>query len=135
MNLDDLDFRTLVCIDLLLDLLVRTDLLIRQPSRSMLVFTSVLLDGWQTGPRGTPSAINTASGWVPFGKIQGNNVVDIANLTLEHEILKDIAGFTQTYTATLAKKEKTSTTRNGGRHRVKGQAHFLKRESSIHRNY
>ena len=47
LNLADSDFRTLACIDWLL---------------GAEVFTSILLDGLQTGPRGTPYAINTCFG-------------------------------------------------------------------------
>ena len=65
LKLDDHDFRTLVCIDLLL---------------GAEIFTSILHDGRQTGHRGTPFAINNCFGWVVFGKIQGSNVVDVVNL-------------------------------------------------------
>ena len=52
------------------------------------VFTSILRDGRQTGPRGTPFAINTCLGCrVLFGKIEGSDVVDVAILTLERDIL------------------------------------------------
>ena len=67
LKLADFDFRTPAHIDLLLE----TE-----------VFTSIL-DGQRTGPRGTSFAINTCFGWVLFGKIEGSDVVDVANFTLE----------------------------------------------------
>ena len=57
------------------------------------VFTSILRDGRQTGPRGTPSTLNTCFGWVLFGKIGDSDVVDVANHTLEEDVLKDITDF------------------------------------------
>ena len=53
LELADPEFRTPARIDLLL---------------GAEVFTSILRDGRRTGPRGTPSAINTCLGWVLFGK-------------------------------------------------------------------
>ena len=87
MKLGNPDSRTLTCTDLLLE---------------AEVFISILLDGRQTGSQGTPSAINTCFGWVLFGKIKSNDVVDVANLTLERSILKDIAGLTYYYVAVLS---------------------------------
>ena len=53
---------------------------------------SILRDGRQTGPQCTPSAINTSFGWVLFGKIQGSDVVHVANLTLEQDVLRELTG-------------------------------------------
>ena len=63
LKLANSDFRTPACIHLML---------------GAEVFTSILHNGQQTGPRGTLSANNTSFGWVRFGKIPSNNVVDIA---------------------------------------------------------
>ena len=73
LKLADSDFRTLAQIDFL---------------RGAEVFTSILRDGQKTGPQGTPFAINTCLGCrVLFGKIEGSDVVDVAILTLERDIL------------------------------------------------
>ena len=73
MKFADQEFRTPARIDLLL---------------GAEVFISILLDGRRTGPLGTPSAINACFGWMQlFGKIQGNDVVDIANLSLERDLM------------------------------------------------
>ena len=51
---------------------------------------SILRDGRRTGPRGTPSALNTCFGWVLFGKINGrSDVVDVANHTMEQLVYRD----------------------------------------------
>ena len=73
LELADPEFRTPARIDLLL---------------GARVFTSILHDGRRTGPRGTPSTINTCLGWVLFGKIQDSDVVDVAIHTLEQDELK-----------------------------------------------
>ena len=91
LKLVDPDFRTLASTDLLL---------------GAEVFTSILYDGRQIGPQGTPSTISTCIGWVLFGKIQGNDVIDITNLTLECELLKDIAVLTRSYTSILTAEKK-----------------------------
>ena len=70
LELADPEFRTPARIDLLL---------------GAEVFASILRDGRRTGPRGTPSAINTCLGWVLFGKINDSDVVDVANHTLEQD--------------------------------------------------
>ena len=64
LELADLEFRTPARIDLRL---------------GAEVFASILRDGWRTGPRGTPSAVNTCLRWVLFGKIQDCDVVDVVN--------------------------------------------------------
>ena len=63
LELADPEFRTPARIDLLL---------------GAVVFASILRDGRRTGPRCTPSAINTCLGWVLFGKINDSDVVDVA---------------------------------------------------------
>ena len=73
-KLADSKFRTPASIDLLL---------------GAEVFTSILHDGWRTGPQGTPSSINTAFGWVLFGKIHDSNIVDVVNHTLEWDVFKE----------------------------------------------
>ena len=102
LKLADTDFRTPAHIDLLL---------------GAEVFTSILLDGRWTGPQGTPFAINTCFGWVLFGKIQGNHVVDITNLTHEHEMLKNTAGLTRCYAVVLMllMRKRTTTTHDEGK--------------------
>ena len=84
---------------------------IRTPARIDLllgveIFTSIFLDGRCTGPRGMPSAINTCFGWVLFGKNQVSDVVDVANLTLERDVLKDMIGLTRSYRLTLVQMRK-----------------------------
>ena len=93
LELADPEFRTPARIDLLL---------------GAEVFTSIVCDGRRTGPRGTPSAINTCLGWVLFGKIQDSDVhVDVANHTLEQGELKYMTGSRRSYAAVLtADKEK-----------------------------
>ena len=56
LKLADSNFRTPAHIDLLL---------------GAEVFTSILCDGWRTGPQGTPTALNASFVWVLFGKIDG----------------------------------------------------------------
>ena len=72
-------FKTPVCIDLLL---------------GAEVFTSILRDGRLTGPRGKPSAINTCFGCKgALCKIKHDcDIVDVANYTLEQEVLKNMTG-------------------------------------------
>ena len=48
-----------------------------------------------------PSAINTCFGWVLFGRIQDSDVVDMANLTLEQDILRELTGSRRCYAAVL----------------------------------
>ena len=86
LKLADPDFRTPARIDLLL---------------GAEVFTSVLRDGRRTGPRGTPSAINTCFGWVLFGKIGESDVVDVANLTLEQTVYTDLTSSRRSYAAVI----------------------------------
>ena len=74
----DSDFRTPARIYLLLVAEVHT------------VFTSILCDGRWTDPQGTPSTTNTCFEWVLFGKIEGIDVVDVANLTLEQDVMRDL---------------------------------------------
>ena len=81
LELADPDFRTPAQIDLLL---------------GAEVFASILRDGRRTGPRGTPSAINTCLGWVLFGKINDSDVVDVANNTLEQEESKYFTAWIRT---------------------------------------
>ena len=50
------------------------------------VFMDILRDGRRKGPPGTPSALNTMLGWVVFGKIEGGDVEEVANLTLERMV-------------------------------------------------
>ena len=40
-------------------------------------------------------------GWVLFGKIKGSDVVYIANLTLEQEVLRELTGLRRSYAAVL----------------------------------
>ena len=63
-------------------------------------------DGRVTGPRGTPSAINTCLGWVLFGKINDSDVVDVANNTLEQEESKYFTGSGRSYAAVVAAGKK-----------------------------
>ena len=77
LELADPEFRTLARIDLLL---------------GAEVFASILCDGGRTGPRGTPSAMNTCLGSVFFGKIHDSDVSDVANYTLEQDELKYLTG-------------------------------------------
>ena len=65
------------------------------------VFTSIFQEGRWTGPGGTPSTINTWFGWVVFGKIQGSDVVEMANLTLEQDAFKHLTGSSHSYVAVL----------------------------------
>ena len=65
------------------------------------VFTRIFHDGRWTGPQGTPSTINTCFGWVLLGKIQCSDVVDMANMTLEQEVMKDLTGLRRFYVALL----------------------------------
>ena len=53
-----------------------------------------------------PSTINTCFGWVLFGKIEGNDVVDVANLTLEQNVLRELTGSRHTYAAALTADKK-----------------------------
>ena len=95
------------------------------------VFTSILCDGRRTGPRGTPSAINACFGWVLFGKIQGSDVVDVANLTLEQDILKELTG-TRRYYAAVVTADKNRNLRylwQMNRRMVEGQPHTLRRQA------
>ena len=91
LELADPEFRTPARIDLLL---------------GAEVFASILRDGRRTGPRGTPSAINTCLGWVLFGKIQDSDVVDVANYTLEQDELKYLTGSGRSYAAVLTADKK-----------------------------
>ena len=93
LKLADSEFRTLACIDMLL---------------GAEVFASILRDARRSGPRGTPSAINTCLGWVLFRKIQGSNVVDVANYTLEQDELKYmyLTGLRHSYAAVLTTDRK-----------------------------
>ena len=84
LELADPEFRTPAQIDLLL---------------GAEVFASILRDGRRTGPRGTPSAINTCLGWVLFGKISDSDIVDVANNTLEQEEAKYFTGSGRSYAA------------------------------------
>ena len=115
------NFRTPVCIDLLL----RTE-----------VFTSILRDGWRTGPRGTPSAINTHFRWVLFGKIEGSNVVDVANLTLEQDVLRELMGLKRSYVAVLTadRKRDLRYLRQRNRRVVEGQQPNTWRRQFNHTN-
>ena len=70
------------------------------------VFTSILPDGQWTRPRGTPPAINTFFGWVHFGKIQGSVVVDMANLTLQQDVLRELTGSRHLYAAVFTVNKK-----------------------------
>ena len=86
LELADPEFRTPARIDLLL---------------GAEVFASILRDGRWTGPRGTPSAINTCLGWVLFGKINDSDIVDVANSTLEQEESKYFTGSGRSYAAVV----------------------------------
>ena len=90
LKLADPEFRTPARVDLLL---------------GAEVFSSILRDGRRTGPPGTPSAINTSFGWVLFGKIKGSDIVDVANHTLEEDVLKDIDEFAFSYMGIVNKKK------------------------------
>ena len=102
LELADPEFRTPAWVDLLL---------------GAEVFTSILHDGRRTGPRGTPSAINTCFGWVLFGKINNSDVVDVANNTLEQDESKYFTGSGRSYAAVVAAGKKNdlrhSRRRNG----------------------
>ena len=87
----DPECRTPACIDLLL---------------GAEVFTSILCACRRTGPRGTPSAINTCLGWVLFGKIQYSDVVDVAKYSLEQDELKYLTGSGRSYAAVLTTADK-----------------------------
>ena len=91
LELADPEFCTPACIDLLL---------------GAEVFASILLDGRRTGPRGTPSAINTCLGWVLLGKIQDSDVVDVANYTLEQDEFKYLTGSERSFAAVLKADKK-----------------------------
>ena len=91
LELADPEFRTPARIDLLL---------------GAEVFASILRDGRRTGPRATPSAINTCLGWVLFGKIQDSDVVDVANYTLEQDESKYLTGSGRSYAAVLTANKK-----------------------------
>ena len=114
-KLADTNFRTPACIDLLL---------------VAEVIASILLGGRRTGPRGTPSEINTCFGWVLFGKIQGSDVVNVANLTLEQDMLKDMTGSRRSYAAVLTadKKRDLCYLRRRNKWVVEGQPHTLRHE-------
>ena len=92
LELADPEFRTPARIDLLL---------------GAEVFASILRDGRRTGPRGTPSAINTCLGWVLFGKINDSDVVDVANYTLEQDELKYLTGSGRSYAAVVTAGKKS----------------------------
>ena len=70
------------------------------------VFTNTLWDGRRTGPRGTPSAINTCLRWVLFGKIQDSDIVDVANYTLEQDELNYLTGLGRSYAAVVTADKK-----------------------------
>ena len=53
-----------------------------------------------------PSAIDTYFGWVLFGKIQGSDVVDVANLTLDLDVLRELTGSRHSYAAVLTSGKK-----------------------------
>ena len=90
-ELADPEFRTPARIDLLL---------------GVEVFTCILRDGRRTGPRGTPSAINTGLGWVIFGKILDRDVVDVGNQTLEQDELEYMSGSGRPYAAVVTAEKK-----------------------------
>ena len=46
-----------------------------------------------------PSPIHTFFEWILFGKIQGSDVVDVDNMTLEEDVLKYLIGSRQFYAA------------------------------------
>ena len=66
-----------------------------------------------------------------FGKINSSDVVDMANLTLEQDILNDLTGLRSSHAAVL-----TANKRLGLRHPrwrkqvVEGQPHSLRQESN-----
>ena len=94
------------------------------------VFTSILRDGWQTGPQGTPSAINTCFGRVLFGKIEDRDVVDVANFTLEQDIMRELMGTRHSYAAiiTINKKKELRYLRQRKRPVVEGPTQASRRE-------
>ena len=102
LKLADPEFRTPARIDLLL---------------GAEVFSSILRDGRRTGPRGTPSAINTCFGWVIFGKINGSDVVDVANHTLEPAVFTDLTESRHTYASILTTGRKEDLRRSRRRNR------------------
>lgn len=72
------------------------------PARSDLLlgakaFTRIIHDGRQTGPRGTPSTINNCTGCVLYGQIQGSDVVEVANLTREQDVCRELTGSRHSY--------------------------------------
>ena len=48
-----------------------------------------------------PSTINTCFGWVLFCKIEGSDVVDVANFTLEQDVIRELTCSRHTYAAVL----------------------------------
>ena len=82
LKLEDSDFRIPARIDLLLG----TEVLM-----------SILCDSRRIEPQDTPSTINTFFGRVLFGIIQGNDVVDLANLTIEQDVISKMMGTIWSY--------------------------------------
>ena len=56
------------------------------------VFTRITHGGQRTGPQGRPTctSINICFGWMPFGNIQGNDVLEVAICTLEQDIMREL---------------------------------------------
>ena len=107
LKLADPDFRTPARIDLLL---------------GAEVFTSILRDGRRTGPRGTPSALNTCFGWVLFGKIGRSDVVDVANHTMEQLVCTNVSETRRSYAAVLT-ADKNSDLRDQRRRKGRDSGH------------
>ena len=107
LKLADPDFRTPARIDLLL---------------GAEVFTSILRDGRRTGPRGTPSALNTCFGWGLFGKIGRSDVVDVANHTMEQLVCTDASETRRCYAAVLT-ADKNSDLRDQRRRKGRDSGH------------
>ena len=53
-----------------------------------------------------PSTINTCFGWVLFGKTKGSDAVNVANLMLEQDVLKELTGPRYSYAAGLTTDKK-----------------------------
>ena len=69
------------------------------------VITSIVRDSRRTGPRGTPSAINTCLGRVLFRKIQDSDVV-MSLITPRTDELKYMTGSGRSHAAVLTADKK-----------------------------
>ena len=71
-------------------------------------------------------------GWVLLGKIEGNDVVDVANLTLEQDMLRELTGSRSSYAAvfTADKNRDLRYLRQRNRRMVEGQPHISRHGSN-----